>query len=324
MFIIITRPVPLQIQALNRLLYRVPPTHHQAINSIRQDSERILAGYKGELRVDHFVQETHFKLPYFYFPNVELQVSKFRFVQIDSLIITPSYICIFEVKNMRGVLRFHENPYQLVQIVDGEKRIYECPQSQIIRAVSSLKYWLQNNKYEIPIYYKIVMPNTNTFIKKRPKKVQLLFNKEISIFLEQLNSLPHKLNVEEFRLLCNQLKSQIKPYNTFPLCQKYNLQTENLIPGMICTCGASIEYSSRRSQCCSNCKAPKQVILEQTMLDWFQLFKPTITNKECRGFLQIEDKFTISRLFKKMNLTPIGNTRSRVHHYDYNQPLFKK
>lgn len=196
------------------------------------------------MRVDHFVQETHFKLPYIYVPNVELQVSKFRFVQIDSLIITPSYICIFEVKNMRGVLRFHENPYQLVQIVDGEKRIYECPQSQIIRAVSSLKYWLQNNKYEIPIYYKIIMPNTNTFI--RPKKVQLLFNKEISIFLEQLNSLPHKHNVEEFRLLCNQLKSQIKPYNPFPLCQKYNLQPENLIPGMICTCGVSIESTKSR------------------------------------------------------------------------------
>lgn len=225
---------------------------------------------------------------------------------------------------MRGVLRFHENPYQLVQIVEGEKRIYECPQTQIIRAVSSLKYWLQNIKYEMPIYYKIVMPNTNTFIRKRPKKVQLLFNKEIPIFLEQLNTLPHKLNDEEFHLLCNQLKSHIKPYNPFPLCYKYNLQPENLYSGMICPCGTTIEYSSRRGQQCPNCKTSKQVILKQTLLDWFQLFKPTITNKECRKFLQIEDKFTISRLFKMMNLTPIGNTKSRVYHYDYNQPLFKK
>ncbi|MBK3494798.1 NERD domain-containing protein [Viridibacillus sp. YIM B01967] len=317
------RSEPPQIQALNRLLHGISSTNHQVINSIRQDIDRIQAGYKGELRVDHFIQETHFQLPIVYFPNAELQVSKYRFIQIDSLIITPSYICIFEVKNMRGILRFHENPFQLIQIVDGKKRIYDCPQSQIIRMASSLKYWLQKNNIDLPIYYKIAMPNSNTFIKKSPKKVQLLFNKEIPIFLEQLNVLPHQLNSEEFHKLCVKLQSQIKPYNPFPLCNKYNLQPENLLPGIICFCGMQIEYSIRKNQKCIRCGASKKDILQQALLDWFYLFKPTMTNRECRHYLKIEDKYIVSRLLKNMNLKSIGNTKSRMYQYDYIQPLFK-
>ncbi|WP_412104683.1 MULTISPECIES: NERD domain-containing protein [Viridibacillus] len=65
---------------------------------------------------------------FFYFPNFECQLSPTRIAQIDSDLLTQSYILLIEIKNMRGTLHFQEQPYQLIQELEGHSIAYHCPQ----------------------------------------------------------------------------------------------------------------------------------------------------------------------------------------------------
>src|SRR5690625_5566190 len=51
----------------------------------------------------------------------------------------------------------------------------------------------------------------------------------------------------------------------------------------------------------------------KTLSDYFLLFKPWITNKECVNFLQIHSRHVVSRLLKNSNLIYEPKTRSEEH-----------
>ncbi|MBK3495604.1 NERD domain-containing protein [Viridibacillus sp. YIM B01967] len=295
------------------------------IGEIEKYLDNIQAGYNGECRVDQLIQETHFKIPFHILPNVELQASQNRFTQIDSLIITTSYICILEIKHLKGTLTFQENPYQLVQVTNGKIVKYVCPQQQILRTEDSLKFWLQKQlEIDIPIHKAIVLPNKQTYIESPPTKVKLLGPKEVALYLQELNNLPAKITKHQFDNVISKIKQSNKPYKSFPLAIKYDIPTNHLKMGIICPCGGSGRRISQRSWQCTYCKNNIENAITQAMQDWFWLFKNSITNEECRNYLQINNKSSITRILKSMNLTPIGHTSSRTYYYHYQKPLFKK
>lgn len=196
---------------------RLSPTFSKNIE-LQKELINIQAGYNGECRVDQLIQETHFTLPFQTLPNVEIQASPNRLIQIDSLIITPSYICILEVKHLRGTLKFLENPYQLIQSIDGTNTTYVCPQQQILRTVDSLEYWLQHEVgMQLPIFKAIVLPNKRTHIEIPPKQIKLLGPKEVSLYLQELNKYPAIITTNQFQHIINKIKNSNIPYNVFPL-----------------------------------------------------------------------------------------------------------
>ena len=152
--------------------------------------------------------------------------------------------------------------------------------------------------------------------------VDVLFPKQISNYLEQLDKNPTILTKQELENVANQLQTLNKPFNPFPLLKKVNSTTE-IIEGIICRCGNIIDLKVNPVKHCPACGCSKRKLIEQAMSDWFTIFNSTITNKECREFIGIENKYYISKLFSNMNLKAEGNTWNRVYHYDYQKPLFK-
>ena len=303
---------------------RLSPTFSKTTD-LQKELENIQAGYNGECRVDQLIQETHFTLPFQTLPNVEIQASPNRLIQIDSLIITPSYICVLEVKQLRGTLKFLENPYQLIQTIDGSNTTYVCPQQQILRTVDSLEYWLQHEVgIQLPIFKAIVIPNKRTHIEIPPTQIKLLGPKEVPLYLQKLNKHPAIITTNQLQHIIYKIKNSNKPYNAFPLIKKHSIPLDQLKAGIICCCGGQGRRYSQRTWTCQTCGKNIDNAIKIAMQDWFWLFKSTITHKECSQYLQINNKNRITKLLKQMNLTPTGHTRSRTYHYNYREPLFKE
>jgi hypothetical protein len=322
MLIIFQRKIPPKLAAIERLLLRISNQNSDLALKLQQQYKAIRAGYQGELIVDHFVRESNIKEPFVYWPNAEIQVTQHRHVQLDALIVAPNFSCIFEVKNMRGSIKFLEKPFQLSQSVEGEEKIFECPQSQIIRASNSIRYMFDQCKVKLPIYSKIIFSNSKTHIQQPPTLVDILFPKQISNFLEQLAKKPNLLSKREFERLVHHIEGLIKPFNPFPLSKTLEIK-DQIIEGIICLCGNSIDLSNNSYKHCPICGCPKGKFIEQAMYDWFTIFQKNITNEECRNFLGIKNNVYISKLFANMNLDAMGNTRNRVYYYNYEKPLFK-
>lgn len=72
-----------------------------------------------------------------------------------------------------------------------------------------------------------------------------------------------------------------------------------------------------RTWYCPNCKVNNNIAHQKALREWFLLFKRSITNKECREFLQIDDIYTTNRILQSMNLRSEGTFRNRSYIMDF-------
>ncbi|MGE7918111.1 nuclease-related domain-containing protein [Viridibacillus sp. NPDC093762] len=297
--------------AHKQLIKRLSPDNKKIEDIIRQ-LENVTAGFNGECRVDQMVQEVLFNNSFFYFPNFECQLSPTRIAQIDSVLLTQSYILLIEIKNMRGTLHFQEQPYQLIQELEGQSKAYHCPQMQLLRASDTFERWLKTMKFQqLPIYKTIIMPNSRTVIKTTPTTVPLIMSKEIALFIQKLNELPVVINEAQLEALIHLIKVNNKPYKHRPLCEKYNISIEQIKKGVICNCGTSGIRISERTWHCPKCQVAIPNAIEHTLYDWFSICAEEITIKESIDFLSCNSRSLISRVLNNSNYIAYGKTRSR-------------
>jgi hypothetical protein len=64
---------------------------------------------------------------------------------------------------------------------------------------------------------------------------------------------------------------------------------------------------------CPMCLAISKDAFISGVNDYFLLFKPSITNAECRNFLHIPTVDTTQKILLLLNLPSEGNTRNRVY-----------
>ena len=93
------------------------------------------AGYNGECQVDRFLKQVNFTEPYAILKEVNLKSDAQSFISIDTLIITQSYICLLEIKTIKGTLKFQSNPPQLLKDLDGVITPLKCPEQQLNRNI---------------------------------------------------------------------------------------------------------------------------------------------------------------------------------------------
>ncbi|MBK3493735.1 NERD domain-containing protein [Viridibacillus sp. YIM B01967] len=312
------------MKALERLLQRLPLSHLKIID-IRTQLETISAGFNGETRVDQIMQEIQFDIPFFYFPNFECELSPTRFSQLDSVLLTNRYLLLIEIKNMRGELHFNEQPYQLIQDIEGKKGAYHCPQMQLLRAADTVEHWLNCMELpKLPIYKIIVMPNSRTIIKTAPTKVPLIMSKQVALYIQKLNKLPAVINENQFLELSDAIITGNKPFKQKSLCEKYHIPKEHIKNGVICHCGASGIRISERTWHCPTCKCAIPNAIEQTIQDWFWICGEVVTIKEFMDFLQCNSRNLVARTLNNSNLIALGNTKSRRFLYNHRVPIFNK
>ncbi|WP_262173691.1 nuclease-related domain-containing protein [Saccharococcus sp. Marseille-Q5394] len=116
------------------------------------------AGFSGETQYDKYLAE--FKPPY---PHAILHdvtlCDDDVFFQMDSILITPAFILISEVKNIAEKINVKSNPLQFIKEYSNGRRLpLKNPIVELDRKIFHLESWLKKRNIDIPIKGIVALP----------------------------------------------------------------------------------------------------------------------------------------------------------------------
>jgi len=181
--ITIKRSPPALLRGIPRLIARIPPNHRK-VQHLKEQLYRISAGYSGECNVDSYIERTRFPESTKVFTDVQLRISPNFTFQIDTLIITESYVLIVEVKNIKGTIRFVQNPPHLEQVLEtGDEVVIDCPVYQVESNKLNLDEWFLQRGIKLKTLGLVVLANPNTKVKDVPEDFPIIYKKNyLSIY----------------------------------------------------------------------------------------------------------------------------------------------
>lgn len=287
------------------------PTHHEKYPAILEKLDQINAGYYGEVRTDRFIEEVLFpQQQLLIIPDLHIRLHTNRHIQIDTLILTKSYMLIVEIKNIKGTLRFKKEPNQLVRIIDNlEEKSFACPLTQLDRNVDGIKTLFPNTK--LPIVQALVFPSQNTIIEDAPKNHHIFFAKQVPLFIQSLNTQPPILTNYQFNQMANQLTKMNNNFTSIPLSERMNINPEILKKGILCkNCNTKLQRKSLQTWLCKVCLTAEKNPIPSNIEDLFLLIKQELSIKDCMHYLEINSRYTIYNSLQKMKLEKSGYKKS--------------
>ncbi|KSU58718.1 hypothetical protein AS034_19640 [[Bacillus] enclensis] len=315
------RKIPRIILKLEALHGRLNPLNVK-ITHIKEDWNKRLAGYRGEVSLDYvlgFLDAQEYVLLH----GVRLEVDG-KYFQIDTLVLSRKLILILEVKNLAGTIYFDQVFNQLIQLKDGQENSYPDPLVQISRQERQLKRWIEkNNLPRIPIHSLVVISNDKTLIKTSSNH-KFLSDKVIhkQILPTRINQLTNSVHKEaysekEFKKFIRIIKKKHEESDP-SILERYKITGEEILTGVICEiCNFRPLIRMHGSRYCSKCQHSDKQGHLRALIDYELLLGPELTNKELKRFLNISSRHVSLRILKSLNLPTTGTKKSTT--YDLTQ-----
>ncbi|MEH7335183.1 NERD domain-containing protein [Neobacillus drentensis] len=316
--IIKKRTIPLVILILEALCRRLP-LNYPKYQQILEELGRRQAGYQGEVSLDYYLR----LLPidkYMILHDLNLPDGDYN-CQIDTLLLTPEFALIIEVKNMAGKLIFDTENRQFTQIIHENEKGYPDPISQAERHQEYIKKLMVDHKFPpVPVDYLCVISNNyssyvitgkNAYkVKPRVCKSDAFINK--IQFFENMYSTP-QLTAKDLRKLGRLLVKM----NTIPtnyILKKYEIKKEDIKPGVFCpNCNHVPLIRKKQQWFCPSCGKLSKDAHINALMDYFLLIDSKITNRQFREFGQIKSEDVAKRLLRSANLISSGTKKGRVY-----------
>ena len=312
------RTIPIRIQKNDALLRRLPKNHSKRA-AIEQDQAKRMAGYRGEQSLDYYVS----KLPekdFIIFHGIRLTDGKY-FFQMDTLILSPYFLLILEVKNFFGTLFFDPILNQLIQTTqNGEEKGYANPIEQANQQSRSLKKWLDKINIIAPIDFLVVISKPSTIIKTPPNNTHILQKvTHVQFLLSRIEKHKDMYKKEIFppkelkKLTRLILKSHVP--EMFDCLKHYEITSDELITGVICP--NCFSYPVKRhygTWFCLSCQYKNKNAHLQAVTDFFLLNNDTpISNQQFRDFLHLTSADVARKMLISMNLSSTGTNKGKVY-----------
>ncbi|OLS38865.1 hypothetical protein BTR22_04225 [Alkalihalophilus pseudofirmus] len=308
------RIIPIHIDKLEALLRRIP-AHHPKRPQIEADFAKRKAGYKGEFALDYHLS---FLAPkeYIILHDLRLQSGDY-FFQIDTLILTSSYILIIEVKHLYGTLSFEPEFQQLIRTTPETEDTFPDPIIQVQKQASQLHQFLKKHKLpDIPVETLVVITNSQsrislsdstTYTRKHVIRDTVLV-KRIEKLSAQYTSLifDPKILKKAIRILNNSHMP-----STFEPLEFYRIELAQLLVGVHCPkCEALPMRRLHGKWLCPRCYYQSKLAHLNSLGDYALLVSDTITNKQACEFLKV-GKDTARRMLKSLKTLEIGTTKDK-------------
>lgn len=307
--------IPIKARLIEALLSRLPSTHPKR-PILESELSKSMAGYRGEQSIDS-VLATLSEREYLLFHDLRIPGAPYPF-QLDILILSSSFFLILEVKNIAGEIYFDDDFHQLIQTRNDQAQAYDDPILQVNRQRQQLLQWLASKKItEIPIETLVVSANPLTIVRAKNKEVTEKVVRRNSLALK-INALAEKyqediLSKKQLKRLTNLLLKAHTPYVP-KLLETYKIPVNELLTGVRCPhCGAlpmKRKWGKWHCQSCSFCSSDAHLA---AIRDYALLIKPTITNRELRGFLRLDSESIALKLIQSLNLRYTGTTKDRMY-----------
>ncbi|MFS0690726.1 nuclease-related domain-containing protein [Sporosarcina sp. 179-K 8C2 HS] len=305
------RSAPLKLVGLQALIQRLSPSHPHFLD-IQEEIRRRAAGFSGEGNFDRNISDFRPSYPYALLHDICLKQNGVYF-QMDSVLITPSYIIIFEIKNLAGKIIVKSNPTQFIH-ENVERKIIQSPITELERKEIFLRKWLQVRGIDIPINGVVALAYTNELtILETPDK-PVVFTHDIPILLYKTNLDKEILRQNEIHNLANEMIGMHDEYNPFPLVKTMDIIADDVLPGIICpNCSYRGMAWYRRKWNCKKCQYQASNSHRKLLEEWFMLLDNKITNREFRNFSYLTDPDVAKRLLKNSGLIMKGQHRNAYY-----------
>ncbi|PWU67141.1 nuclease-related domain-containing protein [Gracilibacillus dipsosauri] len=310
---------PITIALLEALIYRLkqpPPRLEAMLKGLNQ-------GFRAERELLYYLERARvFKEDVFLLHDLRLPANGSTFFQIDFLLLTPLCAFILEVKSQPHYFIFNPaaNQFRLENnagnLVSGND-----PIAQVEEQVDQLRWWIAEygiNHYPIYGIAALANPRSTVIAKSNPEQIHQkimhfpYLKKRMKII--QTEDPKSKVSIPHLKRLAHALANAHCPprYNW---CEYFEVNTKDIQPGVICpNCFRIGMQRKRYSWYCNSCHHISKNAHHDAFRDFFSFFKPSITNKEARWWLQLDNRFTTHAILKNMNLESSGETRGRVYY----------
>lgn len=300
----------------NEVLLRRLPKDHEKRKEIEDDQAKRKAGYKGEQNLSYYL--TFLPEEYDVIRDIRLVNEHGHGFQMDTLILSPRFILISDVKNIIGTLYFDKESEQFIRTINDKEEGFSNPINQVERHHIQLENWLKKNKLPLlPIEHRVIISFPSYIIRSNnPQIFQKVFhaerlpNKVLSI--GKLYNEP--IELKEYRKITRALLKHDTPLK-LDILQHYGINPKEIITGVQCsTCGFVPMHYHHGIWKCPSCQETSNHAHHKVIEDYFTIMGPTITNEKCREFLSINSRNVARSLLLSMNLKQSGTTKNRVYH----------
>ena len=304
-----TREIPKKLLGLTALNNRIEPKH-KLKEKIKKELSKVKAGYGGEMNFDKHLLEYIPEYPHAILHDISLKQDGI-FFQMDSLLITPSSILIFEVKNIAGKLLFMQNPDRFVrQWSTGETQPMQSPVAQLDRKKYFFSKWLTERGIHVPIKSVVVLAYSNEIQPVTIPNIHITFAYQIPYYLNSLTLKDAQINEKTIGNLAFEMKNNHQEYDPFPMIRRWNISQTDIQSGVQClSCKL---FGMRWYLKKWNCPRCGEIGLDNHIAavnDWFYLIDRKMTNSQFRRFMFIEDQHVAKRLLKKSGLDLRGRRK---------------
>lgn len=310
------RSMPKNLLGLLSLSRRLAASHEKANDvGVRLSNEE--AGFGGEKNFDKHMLE--FKPIYAHAILHDLCLKQNGiFSQMDSILITPSFIIIFEVKNIGGKIKFERNPDRIVVTSDdGRTRTMQSPIAELERKKYLLQGWLSNIGIKMPIQCVVVFAYAKEIEPVLVPGYHITFAYQVPYYLYGLSLEEELISSRNLIELAVKMRQNHSEYNPFPMVEKWKISRDDLLPGVFCSACShrGMKWHLRRWTCpkCGNRGDDNHI---EAVAEWFYLMDKKMTNRDFREFLLVDSNDVAKRLLTKSNLQLRGQRRGSYYVLD--------
>ncbi len=307
------RKMPNQLRGLISLEKRLP-NDHEKWHYISEELYNRKAGYGGEQQYDKCMTEFKPAYPHAILHDVCLKQDGVYF-QMDSILITPAFILISEVKNIAGKIIVTSNPTQFIRVLpSGERKVLQSPIIELERKQFFLLNWLRKQGITIPIIGVVVFAYNNELIIEKIPETKILFAYEAPSYFRTLPINKDILAYKNIQNIAYELIKNHKEYNPFPMSISTKIQPAEIKPGVICPkCSQFSMIWGMKKWTCLHCNHIGIHEHKAAIEDWFILINKKITNREFCYFTQTQNRNVARRLLAKSDLILQGNRNTAYY-----------
>jgi len=306
----------LKLLGVEAAIRRLSPLHPQ-YTFLEGLQRQIVSGIKGEELLNKLFERVKFRFDYYVLHDLHLYST--AWFQMDSLIITPYYIIILEMKNIGGHIKIRKNHPQLERtLTSGQIDYYKNPIGQVIEITDLLQDFLEMRNIDIPIYRVIIFKDANRSLQFDETEIPIMGLQELPHYIRTRPRTEVKLNTKQVDTLLNNILVAHQDYNPFPITTNYFIEPKDIITGVNCKiCSEFTVNKLYREWRCQKCGETTKIGHINAFNDFAMLIDRKMNNKECRRFLHIESCKQASVILERLNVDSSGPKKKREYMLNY-------
>lgn len=291
------RTPPLSLLQYRSLLARIS-TKHTQYERISQDASQFESGYYGEKSMDYFYEFVPDSIDIFHQLKLQSVSGTYRY-QIDTLLLSPSFFAILEIKNYAGTVYFDPHYAQIIRNVNQEEIVFPCPLQQVFRQKLQLEALLKRlHLPAVPMITHVFNTNQRSKISSASPILNLSHASKLPTLLQDWQSTftETSLTPAQYKKLLQYLARNNLPDRKY-LLDQYQLEKKDISKGVACEeCGTLPMSRSRGLWKCIGCGYTSKIAHIRALQDYQNIFSTTITMQEAMHWLLLRSTATTKKV----------------------------